>query len=158
MNQRTRPAAIVVFAVLLASSAAATCGGVAVIDGEEDTTSSGSSRPTTTTGGFTSTSVGPGTTGTTGPASSSSGGATLCEQGCADLFDCTQEPTEGGSTLCPGIGPGDEPGFMEGCIATCETSPALLALIDADDCPMTITSVSAVSEEFAAACEGPPPP
>ena len=139
------------------------CGGKAVVD-EGGSTTTGTTTTGTPTGTTTGTPTGTtptGTTptGTTTTATTTTGTittttsttttATDCEIACADLFTCTQQ-----DDLCPGLGPGDEPWFVPECVATCEEMPALVALIDPNDCPSTVQTLAAASYEFAAICYG----
>lgn len=137
-------------------SAFSQCGGKAVVDEgggttTTGTTTTGSPTGTTSTGatstGTTTTGSPTGTTTTTTSTTTITG--TECEIACADLFDCTQE-----GDLCPGLGAGDEPWFIPQCIETCEDIPAMIALIDPDDCPGTVQTLAAVDSFFATVCYG----
>ena len=124
----------------------ATCGGVAVLDGSGDERGSGgssassSSRASSTTQGPVASAV-----------SSGSGSGIDCALVCDDLWNCTQE-----DNLCPGLEPGDEATFKQGCLDNCNgpTGPALAGLVDPADCPGTVMTLIGVSMDFAAACQG----
>jgi len=91
--------------------------------------------------------------GGAGQGGSGGGGAALtCETGCEALFVCGLE-MDGGEQLCPGFEAGDETAFVAGCIPGCTNNMALLSIIDPTDCPGTIQTVSAVSNQFAATCQ-----
>jgi hypothetical protein len=78
-----------------------------------------------------------------------------CKSACDTLYGCG---LQGG--LCPGFdgSPQQQESFVEGCIPGCEEQPALLNLINADDCPGTIATLKGVSPEFAEFCENAPVP
>jgi hypothetical protein len=118
------------------------CGGKAVMDDGAGGSGGGSTTLTTTSPTTTTTSDTPGTTTTTTTLSE-------CEQACTSLFDCTQ--IDG---LCPGIGPEAGPTFIAECAVQCEQNPALMALIDPQDCQGTIETLSSLNPQFAQLCAG----
>jgi hypothetical protein len=121
------------------------CGGKAVMDDGAGGSGGGSSTITTTS----TTSSGTSTTTSSGTTSTSAPPLTECEQACTTLFECTQ--IDG---VCPGIGPGDGPTFIPQCALLCEQNPALIALIDPQDCAGTIATLSSLNQQFAALCAG----
>ena len=129
---------------------AASCGGTAVVDaplGE-----GGSGDTVTPTGTPTGTATGTGTPTDTGTPTGTGTGTDVspeCAQACLDLFLCSQEPE-----LCPALDPADGQRFIEGCYETCTANPALVAVIDGDDCFTTVQTLLVLSEDFAAACQG----
>jgi hypothetical protein len=107
------------------------------------------------TGGGGATSAGGATT-----TSSAGGGAPSdCFQACSDLYDCGLEP-DGATQLCPGFtGTATEKNSFlfgsgaDGCIANCEALPALVALVDPNDCPTTVETISGVNATFDDVCQ-----
>jgi hypothetical protein len=83
---------------------------------------------------------------------------TECEWACTELFTCGLEPDPNGVPLCPGFEPAELELFLYGseamaCVSQCEQMPALVALIDPDDCPTTITTLKGASADFDCVCE-----
>ncbi|RLB46628.1 MAG: hypothetical protein DRI90_27165, partial [Deltaproteobacteria bacterium] len=82
-----------------------------------------------------------------------------CEAACTDLFLCGLSVAgPGGMQLCPGFSPEDLELFLfgegvSGCVYTCEQMPALVALINPNDCATTITTISAANPEFNCVCQ-----
>jgi hypothetical protein len=98
-------------------------------------------------------------TTTTSATSGSGGAAAACGQACSDLYDCGLEWDDGGDQLCPGFSGtvnektafvGDSSG---GCIASCEQLPALIGLVDPNDCASTIANISGANATFDQACQ-----
>ena len=71
---------------------------------------------------------------------------------CTTIFQCGLQPTPNGMLLCPGFQPGDQTAFVTGCAATCEDTPALISLVDPNDCQGTIETLQAVSVDFSDTC------
>ncbi len=142
-------------ALLLAWS----CGGKAVVDPLGDTTTSSTSA--TGSGGSSSSSSGTTSTTSSGTSTSSGngGGPVLdCEQACTDLFYCGLEGEPNGGQLCPGFELEDLELFLYGseamaCVPTCEQMPALTALINPEDCSMTVMTLKGASGDFECACD-----
>ncbi len=74
-----------------------------------------------------------------------------CTNACVDLYQCGLE-----NDNCPGFAMVTQQEFVAGCLVTCEASPALVALVDANDCATTIMTISSLSKDFAAGCNGAP--
>ncbi len=154
MNARTS----MFLAALLGGGAALT--GVACGD-EETSTSSATTASTTTT-----TTTGGGAGGDATTTTSSAGGAgggcekpTLdCAGACAALYDCGTEEV-GGMKLCDFSGEAAEKdlwlngSMMNGCISTCEATPALKALVTPCDCGKTVTTLKGLNMTFKDTCE-----
>ena len=82
--------------------------------------------------------------------SSSSGGGASCETLCSQLYDCGLEDGN-----CPGFA-GTAPEkdvFIDTCVPTCESNPALAAVIDTDDCASTVQIVSGANADFDTFCQ-----
>jgi hypothetical protein len=101
------------------------------------------------------------TTTTTTSATSGSGGSApaTCAQACSDLYDCGLE-SNGESQLCPGFtgSSSEKNSFLfgsgsDGCIANCEDLPALISLVDPNDCPTTIETISGINSTFDEICQ-----
>jgi hypothetical protein len=77
-----------------------------------------------------------------------------CATGCGVIYDCGVE-----NMNCPGFtgDPAEKLAFVGdaegGCIQSCNDQPALLNLIQTDNCAGTIQTLEAVSLGFADACE-----
>ena len=108
---------------------------------------SGGSNP----GGGTSTDGGGTTTDGGGTTTDGGGGAAAltCETGCDLLFECG---LTGNPPLCAYTA-ADKEGYIPQCLAGCEAMPALLQILDPDDCPGNIDTVSTVNADFADFCE-----
>jgi hypothetical protein len=97
---------------------------------------------------------------TTATTSGSGGGTTAaCAQACSDLYDCGLESDAAGQ-LCPGFtgASTEKNSFLfgsgnDGCIASCEDLPTLRNLIDPNDCPTTIETISGVNATFDEICQ-----
>lgn len=107
------------------------------------------------TGGSTTTTT---TTTTTGQGGAGGGTTELtCAEACGAVYDCG---AANDSALCPNFSADgiDKVTFVgddeNGCIATCNSTPALKAIINPDNCAGTVGSLKAVSTDFAAACDG----
>ena len=124
----------------------ATCGGVAVLDGSGDERGSGGNSASSTSRAS-STTQGP----VASAVSASSGTGLDCTLVCDNLWNCTQQ-----GNLCPGLEPGDEADFKQGCLDSCNgpTGSALASLVDPNDCPGTIMTLSGLNVDFANACQG----
>ncbi len=145
-------ALIVSMALVLAWS----CGGKTVVDGGGGGTTTSSGTTSTTSSGTTSTtSSGTTTTGTTTTPPPPSD----CEAACTDLFLCGLQGDPNGMQLCPGFTPGDLELFLFGgygvcgCFYTCEALPALVALINPNDCGTTVMTISGALPEFNCVCQ-----
>lgn len=129
----------------------AACGslmGLACGDSTSDAGGGGSGTGAGNTGGDTST--GAGDTG--GDPSGGGGGGTTeltCEEACDIVFNCG---LEGEPPLCVYTA-ADEEGFVPECIVGCGEMPALLSIVDGDDCPGTIGTIKAVNADFAGFCD-----
>jgi hypothetical protein len=137
------------------------CGGIAVIDpgsGDGGAGGGGGDNPAQSGGGgvsVVSSSVsaqggGPATATTTGVAQGGSGAGgdeLTCQTGCEILFKCALDE-------CTGVPPRDEMNFIGQCLDQCASTPALLQIINPDDCEETIQTLKAVSADFAAYCDG----
>ena len=123
------------------------CGGKAVVDGPSTGSggNGGTGGSTSTTTTWTTTII----TTTTATTSTTSTTASECQQACTELFACTQV-----DDLCPALDPDSGPAFIAQCAVQCEQNPAMLALIDPQDCPGTIATLSSLSSGFDAACHG----
>jgi hypothetical protein len=130
------------------------CGGKAVVDGPPSNSQGGggaggttSTTTTTTTWGTTyDTTTWVTTTDTTTVTTTT---VSQCQQACNELFDCTQV-----DDLCPGISPESGPAFIQMCVGQCEQNPAMIAIVDPNDCPGTVALLNAASPEFSAFCHG----
>lgn len=158
-NSRWRQVMWVGLSGFVLLSALGDCGGKTVVD-EVGSTTTGTTTGTTTTGSPTGTTTGTtptgSPTGTTPTGTTSSGTTTTtttpiteCEQACFSLFDCTQQ-----DDLCPGMSAGDEPWFVPQCVEMCDQMPAMIALINPQDCAVTVQTLAAVSADFASSCYG----
>lgn len=114
-----------------------------------ESSSSTSSSSTSSSGSSSSTS----STGTGGTGGGGGGGGVDCNQVCNDLFDCGLAECAGGWVEgdrdlylngCPG---------EDGCVATCTTLPALAALVDPNDCPTTVSTISGANPTFKDVCD-----
>ncbi len=125
--------------------------GGATTSGPTTTTATGTTKATTT-GSMTTTQA----STTSGMACSVVGDASDCAGGCQILWDCGILEC-GGAQNCVGFMADDEATFigdaMSGCIQGCEAQPALLALLDPDDCATTIATIKAASTDFEDACD-----
>jgi hypothetical protein len=159
---------------LLGTGALATaCGGKAIVDGAPGSGGSGGAQAGATTSGLgaggtidvaasngttssssldvgssqvaSSTVASVGTTGanTCGPAPMS------CDEACATLFCCLLASGD-----CPAAPADGEAAFTKGCLESCVASPALIAIVDPSNCDTTVSTLIALSHEFAAYCEG----
>lgn len=123
--------------------------------GDDTTGTGGGGQGGGGTGGSTT------TTTTSGGGNGGDGGGTAaltCAEACSAVYDCG---AANDGALCPGFTPDgtDKATFVgddqNGCIATCNAQPALLAIVDPDECADTIGSLKAVGgAEFNAACDG----
>jgi hypothetical protein len=142
--------ATVASVALCALAWANACGGKAVIDGPTGGGGEGGA-PVTTTSSTTATIT---TTPTTEPPPTSTSTTTTtdvsdCETACTVLWDCMQQ-----DDLCPGIDPSMGDVFVPYCLETCAQTPALIALVNPDDCATTIQTLTGVSPEFDEICSG----
>lgn len=137
-DQRWKGACGLLGSLLLAMVWPAACGGKAIVDpdGSGGTGGKGTTTTVTTTVSTSTTTV------TTDPPE--------CGQACEILWDCTQV-----DDYCPGLTPEDKAPFIAECLATCEANPAMLAIIDPNDCQMTVETLEALNPDFAEACSGP---
>lgn len=78
-----------------------------------------------------------------------------CKSACDTLYNCGLQ-----DGLCPGFdgSPGQKNTFVQVCFEDCSKQPALINLINEDNCPGTIGNLKAVSDDFATVCEGPASP
>jgi len=139
--------------IVLAALAAATLFATGACDDDETTSSSS----TTGTGGTTSSSGTGGSGGTTSGTGGDGGSGVDCNQACTDLFNCGLADDGSGSQYCPDWESGDLDIYLngcdnDGCLALCATMPAIAALVDANDCDATITTISGASQDFVDAC------
>jgi hypothetical protein len=74
-----------------------------------------------------------------------------CFPACTELYLCG---AANGYALCPGFEALPEFDFVDGCVSSCEQTPALAALVDPTNCPGTVNAVKSASLDFAQACEG----
>jgi hypothetical protein len=147
-------------ALLLTASLLPACGGK-VFFGEADADGGGGSGGTSVTSTTDATTTDATTTNATtttdqsAVSTSSVGGAppSDCKGACDALYSCGLQ-----DGLCPGFdgSPGQQEGFVQGCVQTCEEQPALINLVDPGNCDQTITTVKAVSVDFADFCDGAP--
>ena len=142
----------------------AACGGKVLFEDDADGGNGGNSG---TGGTSTNASTSPATNSTTSStmttnaqvsvSTTSVGGAPPfdCKSGCETLYGCGLQ-----NGLCPGFdgSPEQQEGFLQGCVEGCLDQPALLNLINGDDCPGTIATVKGVSVDFQAFCDGAPVP
>lgn len=98
---------------------------------------------------------GSGGAGQGGSGGDGSGGAAplTCQTGCETIFDCGLEDDSLGNPNCPGAEPADGPLFIPGCVQTCMSQMALLAIIDPNDCEGTIDTLSTLSSDFEDFCQ-----
>jgi hypothetical protein len=78
-----------------------------------------------------------------------------CQVACTDLYNCAVAECVGSDWT--GADPTTLDEFLtgtttDGCIAGCEASPALIAVIDPTNCPVTTGTVSSVNPDFAESC------
>lgn len=79
-------------------------------------------------------------------------GIPTCESECGRLTACSVQ-------LCDGITVETADAFYDGCLETCADNPALVALASSQpECPGLVQTLSAVSPDYADACNGEPPP
>lgn len=136
--------------LVLATFGAASLMMVACGDDDDEGTGGG---VTTQTGTQTGTGGSGGTqTGTT-TGGGGNGGAMTCEQACAALFTCAVEECDGMDASMEEVFTDGCPPDAPGCIDTCEATPALLVIINPDDCNATVTAVSGANATFADRCE-----
>lgn len=121
----------------------------------DDTSGTGGGGQGGGTGGSSTT-----TTTTTSSGGGEGGGTTelTCAEACGAVYDCG---AANDSALCPNFSADgiDKATFVgddqNGCIATCNGSPALKAIVNPDECADTITTLKAVGgAAFVEACEG----
>ncbi len=92
-------------------------------------------------------------------ASSSSGGNDPCVTTCTTIYDCGLKKDAQMMQLCPGFKGGSElstflyGSMMNGCVATCDNQPALMAIIDPSNCAKTIGTLKSLSQPFACVCQ-----
>ena len=136
--------------------------------GDDDDATSSSSSSSSTSGSANGGSGGMGTGGDASGGGGEGGGGVDCVQACTDLFQCGLEDDGNGMQLCPGFdgggGAGGAAGIsqddflngsnMDGCVAACGDLPALAALIDPNNCAMTVMTISGADPGFAGACSG----
>ena len=75
-----------------------------------------------------------------------------CQTACEAAFACGLE-MDMGSQLCPGFEPQDQGTFVPVCVSQCMQQPALIQLVDPNDCPGTINTLEAISQDFANVCQ-----
>lgn len=124
--------------------------------GVDDLSFDGATTATAGGGGATSST----STGAGGQITTSSGGtggaggqAMVCLKACNDLFDCGIE-----NGNCPGFAEDLRVLFVEGCdgssgcLGQCGAMPALISLVNTDDCAGTVAALYNVSADFAVSC------
>lgn len=116
--------------------------------------SGGGTGGSPSTGGGPSSGGGGSDDGGAPPEGGAGGGAVAltCDTGCELLFDCGLTGTP---PLCVYM-EADHDGFVPECIAGCMEQPALLALLDPEDCPGNIMTVSTVNPAFNDFCDNGP--
>jgi hypothetical protein len=81
---------------------------------------------------------------------------TDCKQACTIVYLCGQTFCGENQQLCPTFIPSnvsmDE--FLVGCMDLCDSQMALIAIVDADNCEVTIETLEGVSADFAQVCAG----
>jgi hypothetical protein len=144
---------------VVCAGVAIACGGQVVFEEPND----GGSGGTGTTGpGGTKASTGTKNTAAT-TNSVSSGGCSVpggqptdCKQACTIVYVCGQTFCGENQQLCPTFIPSDVSmdEFLVGCMDLCQNQMALIAIVDADNCDVTIGTLQGASAEFTQVCGG----
>ncbi|MSP25979.1 MAG: hypothetical protein EXR75_12630 [Myxococcales bacterium] len=145
-----------IFAALLGSAAIS----MACSTEESSSTNATSSSTTTSASGG----AGGGATTASGGAGGAGGGCVKntmkdCKLACEALYDCGVVE-EAGMPLCKFTGTMDEKQLwmngskMDGCVATCEATPALKAIVNECDCGKTVNTLKSLNPKFKETCEG----
>jgi hypothetical protein len=91
-----------------------------------------------------------------GGAGGAMGPTEACIDACTTLSDCAAQ-----DDFCPGVDPGEtRDALYAGCLETCADSAAIAAVVNSlgGDCASVVSTVSGVSVDFVANCEGAGPP
>jgi hypothetical protein len=121
--------------------------------GDDTTGTGGGGQGGNGTGGSTTT-----TTSTTSGGGEGGGTAEVtCEDACKAVYACGSADS---AALCPGWADGSptEAEFLsgannDGCIAGCEATPALKAIVNPANCSGTISTLKSLNAGFKASCE-----
>lgn len=93
---------------------------------------------------------GGGSSSSSSSSSSGGGSAASCQLACPLLYDCGVEDGN-----CPGFtgNPSEKQLFVDVCLNTCASNPALAGVVDPNDCSGTVAVISSVDATFDNACQ-----
>ncbi len=136
--------------VFASVGAIAMCGGTAVIDAETSQggsgTGTGSGTGGASNGSSNSGSTGTGINGACVDDRSGEARGDDCQAACEILFCCAERE-------CNGIDPAAKDGFVLDCVDVCETQPAIVAVVNGQECGVTVATVRAANAEFSTGCD-----